>query len=169
MRAQRVGLPLVERKTAVGDRTSCRYSRESVSASGMLRPSLPQSKPSVLPARPTVAPADSRALFTPANRGAASKAPRFIRRWRRFGAFPIRGSLRRATKCKRWLILRVGRVAGNIGLRPHMKYPRLCRGIFICCVGKFILRACASPQGVRERQRDAPSLNGFFIVRRSAK
>ena len=39
---------------------------------------------------PTVAPADSRALFAPANRGAASKPPRFIRHWRRFGAFHVR-------------------------------------------------------------------------------
>ena len=35
----------------------------------------------------TVAPADSRALFAPANRGAASKAPRFICHRQRFGAF----------------------------------------------------------------------------------
>jgi len=38
----------------------------------------------------TVAPADSRALFAPANRGAASKPPRLIRHRRRFGAFHVR-------------------------------------------------------------------------------
>ena len=39
------------------------------------------------PLTTSVAPADSRALFAPANRGAASKAPRFICRRQRFGAF----------------------------------------------------------------------------------
>jgi len=38
----------------------------------------------------TVAPADSRVLFARANRGAASKAPRFICRRQRFSAFPVR-------------------------------------------------------------------------------
>ena len=39
----------------------------------------------------TVAPTGSRALFAHANRGAASKPPRFIRHWRRVGDFHVRG------------------------------------------------------------------------------
>ena len=42
------------------------------------------------PLTTSVAPADSRALFAPANRGAASKPPRLIRHRRRFGAFHVR-------------------------------------------------------------------------------
>ena len=38
----------------------------------------------------TVVSADSRALFAPANRDTASKAPRCIRHWRRIGAFHAR-------------------------------------------------------------------------------
>ena len=60
----------------------------------------------------TVAPADSRALFAPANRGAASKPPRLIRHRRRFGAFHVR-----AGKHFLWKIKKIAHAAAGLDLQ----------------------------------------------------
>ena len=86
---------------------------------------------------PTVAPAGSRALFAPANRGAASNSPRCICRWQRFGEFPFRQ----------------GGPSGRMISAPTDSFGRLCRG------GYYPPESAVFPIVLPFRERVCPSLS----------